>query len=87
MLQCPVLGPQFKRETGKLERVQWRATEGAGALEHVKYEWNGCSHWASDFGKEGPGCSLSLTKGGLGGFSGIHCERTRSNCHQMLLRK
>lgn len=84
VLPCPVLGPQFKRETGKLQRVQWRATEGAGALEHRRCEGNGCSQWESNVGEEGPCCSLSLTEGKLSGFSGLQCERTRSNCHQLL---
>lgn len=44
------MGPQFKRETGKLGRVQRRATEGAGALEHARDEGDGGS-WVVHLGK------------------------------------
>lgn len=56
--------PLFKREIGKLERVQRRAMERARVLEHTRCEVErrqlGYSPCKSNVGKEGPDCSLSL---------------------------
>lgn len=61
---CPVFGPQCKREVGKLEEAQRRATERAGALEYTEYEMESqlCySPYKISVGEEGPDC-FSLNK-------------------------
>ena len=35
---CPLLGSQFKKDGGLLERAQWRATKIMRGLEHLLYE-------------------------------------------------